>query len=52
VDIISAERRSALMRRVRQRDTDPELVVRRVAHALGLGRLFLTRQARTGRPAA
>jgi DNA mismatch endonuclease (patch repair protein) len=49
VDIISAERRSALMRRVRQRDTDPELVVRRVAHALGY-RFRLHRRDLPGTP--
>lgn len=49
MDIISAERRSALMRRVRQRDTDPELVVRRVAHALGY-RFRLHRRDLPGTP--
>jgi DNA mismatch endonuclease (patch repair protein) len=37
------------MRRVRQRDTDPELVVRRVAHALGY-RFRLHRRDLPGTP--
>jgi DNA mismatch endonuclease (patch repair protein) len=49
MDIISAERRSALMRRVRQRDTDPELIVRRVAHRLGY-RFRLHRRDLPGTP--
>lgn len=42
-------RRSALMSRVRQRDTSPELVVRKVAHSLGL-RFRLQRRDLPGRP--
>lgn len=34
-DTISAERRSALMARIRSKDTKPELVVRRLLHGLG-----------------
>lgn len=35
MDILSQERRSALMRRIGTRDTRPELVVRRVLHRAG-----------------
>jgi DNA mismatch endonuclease, patch repair protein len=35
MDVVSAEQRSAMMSRIRGRDTKPELVVRRLAHALG-----------------
>ena len=35
VDSLSPERRSALMARVRQRNTKPEMVVRRLLHARG-----------------
>jgi DNA mismatch endonuclease (patch repair protein) len=35
MDHLSSEQRSQLMSRIRGRDTKPELVVRRVAHALG-----------------
>ncbi|MDZ5698646.1 DNA mismatch endonuclease Vsr [Chelativorans sp. M5D2P16] len=35
MDIVSQEKRSAMMARVRGKDTQPELRVRRVAHALG-----------------
>jgi DNA mismatch endonuclease (patch repair protein) len=34
-DTISPERRSALMARIRSQDTQPEMVVRRMLHALG-----------------
>jgi DNA mismatch endonuclease, patch repair protein len=34
-DIISPERRSALMARIRGRDTGPEMIVRRLLHGLG-----------------
>jgi len=34
-DRISPERRSALMSRIRSKDTQPELAVRRLLHALG-----------------
>ena len=36
-DVFSAEKRSAVMRRVRGRDTAPELAVRRVLRAAGVG---------------
>lgn len=35
MDIISKERRSELMRRVRPKDTKPEIAVRRIVHSLG-----------------
>jgi DNA mismatch endonuclease (patch repair protein) len=35
MDVFSAKERSALMSRIRGRDTKPELTVRRLAHALG-----------------
>jgi DNA mismatch endonuclease (patch repair protein) len=35
MDVVSTERRSALMSRVRSRDTGPELAVRRAARRLG-----------------
>jgi DNA mismatch endonuclease (patch repair protein) len=35
MDHLSPEQRSKLMSRIRRRDTKPEIVVRRVAHALG-----------------
>lgn len=35
VDPLTREARSAHMRRIRKRDTGPELVVRRLAHSLG-----------------
>lgn len=34
-EIVSTERRSAIMRSVRQKDTAPEMVVRRIAHTIG-----------------
>jgi len=34
-DVFSPEKRSAVMARVKGRDTKPELKVRRLAHALG-----------------
>lgn len=49
VDHISAERRSWLMSRVRGKDTKPEMVVRRIAHALGY-RFRLHRKDLPGRP--
>lgn len=36
-DVFSAEKRSAVMRRVKGRDTAPELAVRRVLRAAGVG---------------
>jgi DNA mismatch endonuclease (patch repair protein) len=35
MDIISVERRSSLMARIRSKNTGPEMIVRRLAHALG-----------------
>lgn len=35
MDTFSAEQRSAVMRRVRGRDTQPEMAVRRLVHGLG-----------------
>ena len=49
VDIISKERRSKNMARIRSRDTGPELVVRRVAHRMGL-RFRLYRKDLPGTP--
>ncbi|WP_352827103.1 DNA mismatch endonuclease Vsr [Mesorhizobium sp. M0494] len=43
------ERRSRLMTRVRQRDTKPEMVVRRAAHSMG-SRFRLQRRDLPGRP--
>lgn len=43
------ERRSRLMARVRQRDTKPEMAVRKAAHALGF-RFRLQRRDLPGRP--
>ena len=48
-DRLTAERRSALMRSVRQRDTAPELVVRRTLHSLGY-RFRLHRKDLPGTP--
>ena len=36
-DVFSAEKRSAVMRRVKGRDTSPELAVRRILRAAGIG---------------
>lgn len=36
-DVFSAEKRSAVMRRIKGRDTAPELAVRRVLRAAGVG---------------
>lgn len=35
MDVITPEQRSAIMSRIRSKDTTPELIVRRLAHALG-----------------
>lgn len=35
VDTISAQHRSAVMARIRSKDTSPELMVRRIAYAMG-----------------
>jgi len=48
-DSVTAERRSAIMRAVRQKHTTPEMVVRRCAHALG-ARYHLHRNDLPGRP--
>lgn len=49
MDVVSAERRSAMMSRIRGRNTKPELVVRRLAHALGY-RFRLHRRDLPGAP--
>jgi len=48
-DIVSPERRSAMMSRIGSKDTLPELRVRRIAHALGL-RFRLYRRNLPGTP--
>lgn len=48
-DVFDPEKRSAVMRAVKSRDTAPELKVRRVAHALGL-RFRLGRTDLPGKP--
>ena len=48
-DKISGERRSENMRRIRSRDTRPEMVVRRLVHALGY-RYRLHRRDLPGKP--
>lgn len=48
-DIMDSSSRSALMARIRSRDTAPELAVRRVAHRMGL-RFRLYRKDLPGRP--
>ncbi len=48
-DIVSPERRSEIMARIRDRDTGPELRVRRAAHAMGL-RFRLHRRDLPGSP--
>lgn len=49
MDIWSQEKRSAVMRRIRGRDTKPELVVRSLLHRAGL-RFSLRRRDLPGRP--
>lgn len=49
VDHLTPEARSAHMRRVRSRDTRPEMVVRRIAHSLG-ARFRLHRRDLPGTP--
>jgi DNA mismatch endonuclease (patch repair protein) len=49
MDVFTAEERSALMSRIRGRDTKPELAVRRLAHALGY-RFRLHRRDLPGAP--
>ena len=48
-DIMDRKRRSELMAAIRTRDTAPELVVRRIAHRMGL-RFRLHRKDLPGRP--
>jgi DNA mismatch endonuclease (patch repair protein) len=48
-DVFDPEKRSAVMRAVKSRDTKPELKVRRAAHALGL-RFRLNRADLPGKP--
>jgi len=48
-DVFAPEKRSAVMRAVKSRDTAPELVVRSAAHALGL-RFRLRRDDLPGKP--
>jgi DNA mismatch endonuclease (patch repair protein) len=48
-DVFDPEKRSAVMRAVKSRDTAPELKVRRAAHALGL-RFRLGRSDLPGKP--
>ena len=49
VDKLSPERRSALMSKVRGKDTSPEMRVRRLAHSLGY-RYRLHKRSLPGRP--
>lgn len=49
IDIVDSHRRSQLMAGIRSRDTTPELVVRRVAHRMGL-RFRLHRKTLPGSP--
>ena len=48
-DIVDTERRSEVMARIRDRDTAPEVAVRRIAHRMGL-RFRLHRNELPGRP--
>jgi len=49
MDVVSSDKRSAMMANIKGRDTRPELVVRRVAHSLGL-RFRLHRRDLPGSP--
>lgn len=49
VDRVSASQRSENMRRIKSRDTTPELVVRRLVHSMGY-RYRLHRKSLPGRP--
>ncbi|WP_082411371.1 very short patch repair endonuclease [Methylogaea oryzae] len=49
MDVLTPEQRSVLMSRIRGKDTKPELVVRRLAHALGF-RYRLHRRDLPGSP--
>lgn len=48
-DVFAPDKRSAVMRAVKSRDTTPEIAVRRVAHAQGL-RFRLNRSDLPGKP--
>ena len=48
-DIVDSKRRSELMAGIRNRDTAPEIAVRRIAHRMGL-RFRLHRKDLPGRP--
>jgi DNA mismatch endonuclease (patch repair protein) len=47
--MLTAERRSENMRRIRSRDTSPEMIVRKIVHSLGY-RFRLHRRDLPGRP--
>ena len=49
MDVVTPERRSAIMSRIRGKNTKPELVVRRLAHAMGY-RFRLHRRDLPGSP--
>jgi len=49
VDQISAERRSAVMAKIKSKNTSPEIRVRKAAHAMGL-RFRLNRRDLPGNP--
>lgn len=49
MDVFTADRRSAVMRSVKGKDTQPELEVRKLAHSLGF-RFRLHRKDLPGRP--
>ena len=49
MDTVSSEKRSEIMRRVRQRNTGPEMVVRKLLHAIGY-RFRLHRKGLPGSP--
>ena len=48
-DIVDSKKRSEIMSRIRGRDTEPELIVRRIAHGLGF-RFRLHRRDLPGSP--
>src|SRR3984957_9961917 len=49
MDIMSKQKRSALMSRIKAKDTEPELIVRRLLHSLGF-RYRLHLKSLPGRP--
>lgn len=49
MDVVTSEQRSAMMSRIRGKDTKPELIVRRLAHTLGY-RFRLHRRDLPGAP--